>query len=277
MSAAGGVSLLGRTVLVTGGSSGIGNAIARGLFEAGAQVFVLARRAPHTWERPLPAAWPAERGFLQADLGDAEGTRRCLERWLAAEGRALDALVHSAVTYGSPARRPFTQMRLEEWDRVFAVGPRAYFNLVHSVLPVLLARPAALILSLSSEVAYNPAPGRIDYGASKAASRSLSMSLAEELRDTRVSVVELLPEGMVDTPGIRRRRPPGTDLSGHASADSFAPAACRLVASAGAGLNGCTFMVAADGALSGVQGERPPSQTHLAEARPAAAGVGSAS
>ncbi|QRK10074.1 SDR family oxidoreductase [Archangium violaceum] len=235
--------LTGRRVLISGGSSGIGNGIARGLFEAGASVTILSRRPPREWERLMPADWPVERCWLPADFTRLEEVIPRLERWLEEDGRGLDVLVHSAVTYGSNGRRPLREMHLEEWDRVFAVGPRAYFTLVRAVLPRLLERPRALILSLSSEVAFNAGPGRIDYAASKAAARNLSLSLAQELAGTGISVVDLLPEGMVDTPGIRRRRRTTTELAGYATPDSFIPAACRLVASLGEGLSGTCLVV----------------------------------
>lgn len=260
-------SLSGLEVLVTGGSSGIGNSIASGLFEAGANVTILSRRPPSDWERPMPEAWPSERCWLPADFCELEETLVTVERWLEAHDRRLDVLVHSAVTYGSRSRRPLLEIRLEEWDRVFAVGPRAWFAITQKVLPALLERPRALILGISSEVALQAGPGRLDYAASKAASRGLSLGLAQELRETGVSVVDLLPEGMVDTPGIRRRRQPGANLSGYATPDSFIRPARQLVATRGEGLSGECFIVTGAGELLPLEDRTPRSQTRPEDLR----------
>jgi trehalose synthase len=254
-----------RTVLITGGSSGIGNSIAYALVEAGARVTVVSRRSPRDWERQMPTGWNAERSWLPADLSELEPTIDRLEKWLASAGQALDAWVHAAVDYGSTSRRTLMQIRIEEWDRVFQAGPRAYFIISRAVIPILLRRPCGLVISLSSEVAYHAGPGRIDYAASKAASRSLSSSLAKELQQSRVRIIDLLPEGMVDTPGIRRRRNSDADFSSFAPADSFAAPALKLIETMGEGLSGKVFVVTASGKMVPFESHRSPSQTRRAD------------
>jgi NAD(P)-dependent dehydrogenase (short-subunit alcohol dehydrogenase family) len=257
--------LTGCKILVTGGSSGIGNSIARGLVIAGADVFILSRRSPDTWERPMPETWPAKSNWIAADFYHLDRTIEVLNRWLNQEGEDLSVLIHSAVTYGSNKRRSLLEMNLDEWDHVFKVGPYAYFSVTKLALPYLLKQPSGLIISISSEVAYHSGPGRIDYAASKAASRSFSMSIAEELKDSNVNVVDLLPENMVDTPGIRKRRPIGATLSDYASPDTFIPPILEVVERMGEGMHGKAFMVTDKAEILPLGSKPLPSQTHYGQ------------
>ncbi len=258
-------TLTGCKILVTGGSSGIGNSIARGLVVAGADVFIISRRPPNTWERPMPEAWPAKSNWIAADFYHIEKMIEVLNRWLNQEGENLNVLIHSAVTYGSNRRRPLLEMNLDEWDRVFKVGPYAYFGVSKAVLPYLLKQPSGLIISISSEVAYHSGPGRIDYAVSKAASRSFSMSIAEELKGSGVKVVDLLPENMVNTPGIRKRRPIGATLSNYASPDSFIPPILEVVRRMGEDMHGKAFMVTDRSEILPLGAKPLPSQTHYGQ------------
>lgn len=255
------VEIQGRCVLVSGGSSGIGHAIVKALVVSGARVGVISRRPPSEWAEALPKTWEWERDWLRADVGEAEPTLRAVDTWLDDIGGALDVFVHSAVSYGSNGRRGFAEMTLAEWDQVFAVNVRSLFYLTRHILPFLRRRPAALVLGISSEVAFHSACGRIDYGSSKAAAYQSLRSLAEEMAESNLRVVQLLPQGMVATPGIQRRRPPGDPMTGYAGADSFAPVSRRLVATLGEGLNGQSFIVTADGEGLPLDDSLLPSQT----------------
>jgi HAD superfamily hydrolase (TIGR01509 family) len=253
-----------RCVLISGGSGGIGNSIARGLVDAGMRVGIIARRVPDEWSDSAPDAWNPARDLIHADLRDASRTLHALEHWLQDIDGALDAFIHSAVSYGSTRRRPLSEIGLHEWDDVFAVNVRALYYLVHRLLPVLHKRPEALILGISSEVALHTAPGRIDYGASKAAAHQCLQSLCEELdhgSDPSVRVVQLLPQGMVNTPGIRKRRSASDSLEGYASPNSFIPAAVHLVQSLGAGYNGQRLVIDAQGGMRPLHAGALPSHS----------------
>jgi cyclitol oxidoreductase len=258
------LSLSNRKVLLTGGSSGIGNSIACALLDAGAEVSVLSRRPPEEWEnnniesllRTHKILW------IPADLRDVHGTLRNLRNWQADNNGELDVLIHSAVTYGSNSRRPLLKISLEEWDEVFAVNTRPTFFLTKEFLPLLEKKPAGLIINVSSEVVVNFGPGRIDYSASKAASYNLFASLAEELRQSNVRVVNLFPETQVDTPGIRKRRPPNFNYSSFASPDCFRTPILKIVEQMGEGMNGCCFIVKPDGNFVSLTEVSLPSQTH---------------
>lgn len=252
----------GYNILITGGSSGIGNSIARGLIDANANVFILSRRPPNMWECPMPEKWPSKTNWIEADFSHLHSTINCLNQWLKHHGKELNALIYSAVSYGSSKRRPIFETEIDEWDCVFEVGPRAYFAVCKAVLPYLLQQASSLIVSISSEVAYHPGPGRIDYAASKAASRSISASIAEEFKNSNLNVLDLLPKHMVDTPGIRKRRKPDTDLSNYNSPDIFISPIVKIIQSMGKDMNGKAFMIDRDSKVIPLNLEALPSQTY---------------
>ncbi len=222
-------------VLVTGGSGGIGAAMAAAAAATGRRVGVLSRR------RPPVGDW------VRADLTDAAGSTAAVRSWLAGLDGPLDALLLSAVSYGRGSRHPVAETTLAEWDEVLAVNLRGQYVAVAAVLPELLARPRALVLSVSSVAALEPAAGRAHYAASKAGALAFFRALAEELAGTGVSVVQVLPRNQVATPGLRARRPPGFDFAGYDPPEVFAGVVRAALADLGAGLAGALVEVGGDG------------------------------
>jgi NAD(P)-dependent dehydrogenase (short-subunit alcohol dehydrogenase family) len=225
----------GGAILVTGGSSGIGAAMAATVAASGRRVGILSRRPP-------PAG-----DWIRADLTDAAGSSAAIRAWLDGLAEPLDGLILSAVSYGRGGRHPVLETPLAEWDEVLAVNLRAQYVAVAAVLPALLARPRALVLSVSSVAALEPAPGRAHYAASKAGALAFLRALAEELDGTGVSVVQVLPRNQVATPGLRARRPPGFDFAGYDRPEVFAGVVRALLADLGRGLSGSVLAVDGEG------------------------------
>src|SRR5688572_6539159 len=119
--------LAGKAVLMTGGSSGIGYAMAAALLNAGARVAIISRRDPSDWRMPLPAHWNAKTDLIRADLANECSILSALGPWLDLNGSALDALITSAVDYASPSRHVLAETSLAEWDKLFAVNARGTF------------------------------------------------------------------------------------------------------------------------------------------------------
>ena len=220
-------------VLVTGGSGGIGAAMAAAAAGTGRRVGVLSRR------RPPVGDW------VEADLTDAAGCNAAIRAWLAGLTEPLDAVLLSAVSYGHGPRHPVAETSLAEWDEVLAVNLRGQFVVVSAVLPALLARPRALVLSVSSDAALAASPGRAHYAASKAGALAFFRALAAELAGTGVSVIQALPRNQVATPGLRARRPAGFDFAGYDRPEVFAGITRAALADLGAELAGA--VVAVDG------------------------------
>jgi cyclitol oxidoreductase len=241
-----------KTILLTGGSSGIGHAMAVGLAAGGARVAIVSRRPPGQWEEAAPHGWNPSTDWIHADLADGVHAVQALEQWLSMHGNRLDAVVACAVDYASPSRHHFEETTMEEWDTLFDVNARGVFVAVRAALPHLLKRGRGLVAGVTSDVAFSPGPLRIGYAASKAASRALFDGLAAEMVGRGVNVVQLLPTRQVATPGLRLRRPPFFDFAGYTHPSAFADPICRLVRDLGAGLNGRVLKVSGQAAVAQV-------------------------
>ena len=177
------MQLAGKTALVTGGSDGIGLAIARELKAAGTSVIVVGRNA----ERLASAA--AE-GFeaIEADLAGEAG---CVALLRALGDRTIDILVNNA-GMGS-AFDVNAPIDLAATDRCIFLNLNAPIHLIAGLLDRLKARPAAMIVNVTSGLAIAPSGGAPVYCATKAGLRSFTMALRAQLRNTSVHVLEVLP------------------------------------------------------------------------------------
>jgi NAD(P)-dependent dehydrogenase (short-subunit alcohol dehydrogenase family) len=171
----------GRVVLVTGGSSGIGRAIARAYGAEGARVAL-------TYHSDEDAALATA-----AEIGDAIALRFELERVGSCEEVAaavrerwggIDVLVANAVQW--PERAPedadgFEHMRVERWRTTLRTNLEGTFATVRAALPAMRDRGGGRIVLVSSGLAEEGMPGGGDYGAAKAGLHGLARSLAWEL------------------------------------------------------------------------------------------------
>ncbi|GHA00072.1 SDR family NAD(P)-dependent oxidoreductase [Streptomyces echinoruber] len=189
-------SLQGRTALVTGGSSGIGRAIAEALARAGARVVVVARR-----EAELAATVEALRSqgataaWVSGDLGTRDGTRAAAEEAAAVFGEP-DILVNSA---GVNLRPPLDDLTDEVWDRTLAVNLEAPHLLGRRFGPGMAERGFGRIIHISSQQAHRAFVRSGAYGVSKGGLESLARSQAEAWSPYGVTCNTLVP-GFVMTP-----------------------------------------------------------------------------
>lgn len=222
------------TIVMTGASAGIGLAALEALTEH-AFVVAVSRTRP-----PLPHL---NGHWLQGDLQTPEAVAADIRTLLFTQKRPLDGLIHCAVSYGAPQRHPFLNTTDTEWDEVMTVNARSPFILTVRLLPLLLERPKAFIVSLTSDVATQPAPQRIAYGCSKATSHALFAGLSAELAESSVSVIQMLPAKQVVTRGLRARRPPDFAFTGYSTPDIFKQPLKSILARRGAGLNGACLVI----------------------------------
>jgi gluconate 5-dehydrogenase len=246
-------SLDGRTAIVTGGSSGIGQGIARALASAGAEVVIIARR-----EAELVATvqeLTAEGGraaWVSADLGTRDGVRAAAERAVELIGEP-DILVNSA---GVNLRPPLSELSDEVWDTTMAVNLEAPFLLGQRFGPGMAERGFGRIIHITSQQAHRAFVDSGAYGVSKGAVESLARSQAEAWSPHGVTVNTLVP-GFVMTPlNVRLSSDPQrvaelaarTMIGRNGLAEDFAGAAVFLAGRGSAYVTGQSIFI--DGGLS---------------------------
>ncbi|MFG1346692.1 SDR family oxidoreductase [Xanthobacter autotrophicus DSM 431] len=166
--------LSGRTALVTGGSSGIGLAIATGLGQAGASLVLAARRPA---ELDAAVADLARQGIaaraIVADLAAPDGPERLAD----AAGDGIDIVVNAA---GMNLRQPFGEVTRAAFDLHMAVHVRAPFVLAQRLAPAMATRGWGRILNIASLQSFRAFPNSAPYGAAKGAVAQLTRAMAEE-------------------------------------------------------------------------------------------------
>lgn len=193
----------GKVAIVTGGSRGIGRAIAIALAGEGASLVLAARsqaKLDEAAEQVRKSGGRAE--TIVTELSD-EGSIRNLVRVTRERLGRLDILINNA---GITHSAKFRETRTEDLDRCWAINARAPFILCREALPLLLEAPAGFIVNISSVVGVKGYPLQSAYTASKHALRGMTMSLAEELRGTNIRVHVVCP-GAVDTGMVGNVRP----------------------------------------------------------------------
>lgn len=170
-------SIEGRSALVTGGSSGIGLAMARALGLAGAAVVLVARRADMlaAAESAL-AADGIQASSIAADLSTADCARR-VAITLAERHHAVDILVNAA---GVNLRQPFMDVTADAFDLHMALHLRAPFLLTQALAPAMAQRGWGRIINLASLQSARAFPNSAPYGAGKGGIVQLTRAIAEE-------------------------------------------------------------------------------------------------
>jgi NAD(P)-dependent dehydrogenase (short-subunit alcohol dehydrogenase family) len=199
--------LSGKTVVVTGGNSGIGYATATKLKGLGAEVMITGRNP-----EAVDAA-ATELGVLgvvadQANLGDID---RLVDRAKAAFG-GVDVLFINA---GVAAFAPIEQLSEAQFDTTMNVNVKGAFFTLQKLVPIL--RDGASVINLSSINAYTGMPNTAIYAASKAALNSLTRTAASELAPRRIRVNAVNP-GPINTPIFGKLGMPDEAIQAFASA-----------------------------------------------------------
>jgi NAD(P)-dependent dehydrogenase (short-subunit alcohol dehydrogenase family) len=199
-------SLLGKKVLITGASSGLGLAMAEALARAGATVVITAREAAKlaAAQAQLRAAGLAVETLVldvrdEASIGEAVA-------WVRAHWSGLDMLVNNA-GIGMRTVNPDFLTRPQPFYEVSAAGFRdvidtnltGYFLVAKAFVPLFLAQGQGKIVNISMNHETMRRPGFVPYGPSRAGSESLSLIMAEDLRAAHIDVNMLLPGGATDT------------------------------------------------------------------------------
>jgi len=183
-----------KTVILTGGSEGVGLAAAGKFADAGANLVLVARG-----KRKLEQAAEALRErtrveIMPMDVSDAEACVNLLKKTEFEYGR-VDVLVNNA---GYHARGPVESVQADDLGRIVDVNLRAPIVLTRIALPYLRESGGGAIVNVGSLAGRTPTPGSAVYSASKAGLRAFTYALAEELRGSGIKVALVSP-GPIDT------------------------------------------------------------------------------
>jgi NAD(P)-dependent dehydrogenase (short-subunit alcohol dehydrogenase family) len=179
------------TALITGGTSGIGRAVANQLAQLGIHVLVVGRnteRGQKAVEQIRAAGGKAD--FISSDLRDAASVRAVAEQALELANGHLDILINNA---GIFPFGPAHEMTEELFDRVYSVNVKAPYFLVAELAPLMAKRGKGAIVNVSTMVADYGAPGMSLYGSSKAAINLLTKTWAAEYGPKGVRVNAVSP------------------------------------------------------------------------------------
>lgn len=191
-------AIRGKVALVTGGTSGIGLMIARGLVRRGVKTYVVGRDLARTQAQAAQVAAEGDDGgtciALAADLSDARGPQQLAQEFARHEKR-LNILINNA---GASESGVIDTVSLEDWDKVMNVNLRAGFFLIQHLLPQLRAAatahdPARIINIGSIGGLHIPNWDAFPYGASKAALHHLTRALTKRLGKDNIVVNAIAP------------------------------------------------------------------------------------
>ncbi|SES16348.1 SDR family oxidoreductase [Lentzea albida] len=186
--------LSGKHALVTGGTSGIGMMIARGLLQAGARVTISSRKADRCAQAQHLLSEFGDVLAIPADLARHDECRRLADLVTAESGR-LDVLVNNA---GAMWREPLETFPDEAWDEVLDLNLKSPFWLVQALLPALrkagTADDPARVVNIGSIAAVHVAASpNYSYASSKAGLHQLTRVLARELGPQHITVNAVAP------------------------------------------------------------------------------------
>lgn len=197
---------MSRVVLITGGTRGIGRALAQALLEAGDRVAVTGTTADGVVKAERELARFGQAAGIICDVRDAAAAELAVRTTTERFG-GIDVLVNNA---GVGVGAPIAELTGDEWHRIIGTNLTGVFNCCKAAIPHLRRSGGGWIVNVSSLASKNPFPGGAAYCASKAAVNAFSEALMQELRFDNIRVTYVLP-GSVATGFSGRESGAGAD------------------------------------------------------------------
>lgn len=192
----------GKTIVVTGGATGIGQAFALTSAAYGARVMI-ADMNPADETLDLIKGNGGEASYVQTDVSDAQSARSMAEATIKWTGR-IDGLINNAAYFREVKLTPFEEISNEIWDRIFDVNVKGIWQCCKGVMPAMREGGGGSIINISSVVAVAGQPGYLHYVATKGAVLSMTKGLAKECGSANVRVNTIAP-GFVITDATKDR------------------------------------------------------------------------
>lgn len=241
-------SIVGRKVLVTGASKGIGAEICRVFAEAGADVVAVARDREGLQEIANDVAAKGRKCLtIEADLSTAEGPVQAAQRALR-EWKVIDILVNSAgVAFTAPA----LTLSIEDWDKTMAVNLRAPFLMSQALAPAMIQQRWGKIINISSQTGVIALDDHAAYASSKGGLNALTKSLCVEWAKHNIQVNAICPTVILTPMGRKIWGPPeksgpmlkATPLGRFGEPTEIADMALYLASPASELVNGSILMI----------------------------------
>ena len=190
------MQISGNTILVTGGNSGLGRRFAEEFAKRGNTVIITGRKQDTIDE--VVAGTPGIAGYV-LDVSDAQAIKDFAAK-VAADHPDLNVVINNA---GIMVAEDLKAQKLDVAEDIVVTNLLGPIRLIAALMPHLLAKQTATIMTVSSGLAFVPLAKTPTYNATKAAIHSYSLSLREQLKDTKVEVIEIVP------PGVQTNLTPG--------------------------------------------------------------------
>lgn len=241
-------NLTGKVALITGGSKGLGKAMARGLAEAGADIVIASRHEDELKSALGEILKGTDRkgAYLVADMSKRTETRRLASFALEKMGK-VDILINNA---GTNVPQAVDEITDAEWDRIMEINLNSVMSLTRAVVPQMKQRKWGRIIHISSIMAFVSNNGRNVYSATKAALVGMARSSALDLGPFGVTVNCIAPGPfLTDLPASvlskedQDRFAKMTALNRWADPKELVGTALLMASDAGSYITGSTFIV----------------------------------
>jgi NAD(P)-dependent dehydrogenase (short-subunit alcohol dehydrogenase family) len=203
------INFSGKSVLVAGGTGGLGAAVSLAFLEEGARVTVTYRKEEeYAALKDAAATRAAALEGSPVDVTDERATAELVTGIVARHGR-LDALVNAVGSYVGGVT--LWELETKVFDAMLSLNLRSGYALARAVLPAMLKQGHGSIVNVAAKAAFDHGAGAAAYAASKAAAVAMMDSLAADVKGTGVRVNSILPS-IIDT-AVNRKAMPNADFT----------------------------------------------------------------